>query len=87
MKAARVEHALCVSVDIPDFPNVLKLTVRDINGIRNLIANEQKNRGMDECAQKVAEKLKDVLKVDSELQGYDFLRQLLRDYNYLTSRD
>jgi TatD DNase family protein len=25
MKAARVEHALCVSVDIPDFPNVLKL--------------------------------------------------------------
>lgn len=26
MKAAKVEHALCVSVDIPDFPNVLKLT-------------------------------------------------------------
>lgn len=25
MKTARVEHALCVSVDIPDFPNVLKL--------------------------------------------------------------
>ena len=25
MKAARVGHALCVSVDIPDFPNVLKL--------------------------------------------------------------
>jgi TatD DNase family protein len=25
MKAARVDHALCVSVDIPDFPNVLKL--------------------------------------------------------------
>jgi TatD DNase family protein len=25
MKAAKVEHALCVSVDIPDFPNVLKL--------------------------------------------------------------
>jgi hypothetical protein len=69
------------------FPNVLKLTDRDINGIRNLIANEQKNRGMDEYAQKVAQKLKDVLKVDSELQGYDFLRQLLRDYNYLTSRD
>lgn len=69
------------------FPNVLKLTDRDINGIRNLIANEQKNRGMDEYAQKVAQKLKDVLKVESELQGYDFLRQLLRDYNYLTSRD
>lgn len=25
MKAAKVEHALCVSVDLPDFPNVLKL--------------------------------------------------------------
>jgi TatD DNase family protein len=25
MKASKVEHALCVSVDLPDFPNVLKL--------------------------------------------------------------
>ena len=25
MKAAQVDHALCVSVDLPDFPNVLKL--------------------------------------------------------------
>lgn len=25
MKLARVDHALCVSVDLPDFPNVLKL--------------------------------------------------------------
>jgi len=25
MKSAKVSHALCVSVDIPDFPNVLKL--------------------------------------------------------------
>ncbi|QWE07602.1 TatD family hydrolase [Polynucleobacter sp. JS-JIR-5-A7] len=25
MKAAKVSHALCVSVDLPDFPNVLKL--------------------------------------------------------------
>ena len=25
MKTAKVEHALCVSVDLPDFPNVLKL--------------------------------------------------------------
>lgn len=69
------------------FPNVLKLTDRDINGIRNLVANEQKNRGMDDYTHKVAHKLKGVLKVESELQSYDFLRQLLRDYNYLTARD
>ena len=25
MRAAKVDHALCVSVDLPDFPNVLKL--------------------------------------------------------------
>ena len=25
MKASKVDHALCVSVDLPDFPNVLKL--------------------------------------------------------------
>jgi TatD DNase family protein len=25
MNAARVDHALCISVDLPDFPNVLKL--------------------------------------------------------------
>ena len=26
MKSSKVSHALCVSVDLPDFPNVLKLT-------------------------------------------------------------
>ena len=31
MKAARVSHALCVSVDIPDFPNVLKLAQENVN--------------------------------------------------------
>jgi TatD DNase family protein len=27
MKAAKVDHALCISVDLPDFPNVLKLAL------------------------------------------------------------
>jgi TatD DNase family protein len=31
MKAAKVSHALCVSVDIPDFPNVLKLAQENHN--------------------------------------------------------
>ena len=31
MKSSQVSHALCVSVDIPDFPNVLKLTQENEN--------------------------------------------------------
>ncbi|QWD65020.1 TatD family hydrolase [Polynucleobacter sp. MWH-UH2A] len=31
MKSAQVSHALCVSVDIPDFPNVLKLAQENVN--------------------------------------------------------
>jgi TatD DNase family protein len=31
MKSALVSHALCVSVDIPDFPNVLKLAQENAN--------------------------------------------------------
>jgi TatD DNase family protein len=31
MKSAQVSHALCVSVDIPDFPNVLKLAQDNAN--------------------------------------------------------
>ena len=31
MEAAKVSHALCVSVDIPDFPNVLKLAQENAN--------------------------------------------------------
>lgn len=31
MKSAQVSHALCVSVDLPDFPNVLKLAIEHPN--------------------------------------------------------
>ncbi len=70
----------------PVFPQVMRLTDRDINGIRNLL--KIKRAGKDDIAymHQVVHKIKAVLQIESELGGYDFLEQLLYDYNYLATR-
>ncbi len=70
----------------PMFPQVMRLTDRDINGIRNLL--KIKRSGKDDIAymQQVVNKIKSVLNIESEMDGYDFLEQLLYDYNYLAGR-
>lgn len=70
----------------PMFPQVMRLTDRDINGIRNLL--KIKRSGKDDVAymHQVVNKIKSVLNIESEMDGYDFLEQLLYDYNYLAGR-
>ncbi len=65
-------------------PQVMRLTDRDINGIRNLLDVQRRNRDNETYMQQVVYKIKNVLNIESDLQGYDFLRQLLYDYNFLT---
>jgi hypothetical protein len=67
------------------FPEVLKLSDRDINTIKNVISLFYKNRDTQTCA-RVANKVQEVLKIQTNLYAIDFLEKLLADYNYLATK-
>ena len=68
----------------PVFPAVMQLNDRDINGIRNLLATKGMNRDTETYMAQVAQRIKEVLKISSELEPRELLEQLLKDYNFLT---
>jgi uncharacterized RDD family membrane protein YckC len=70
----------------PVFPQVMRLTDRDINGIRNLINSKQTGKDPEMYTAQVAEKIKKVLSLETSLEPHDLLVQLLKDYNYYTAR-
>jgi uncharacterized RDD family membrane protein YckC len=67
------------------FPEVLKLSDRDINTIKNVISMFYKNRNTQTCG-RVAMKVQEVLKIQTDMYAIDFLEKLLADYNYLATR-
>ncbi|MBS1630003.1 MAG: RDD family protein [Bacteroidetes bacterium] len=66
----------------PRYPEVMRLTDHDINGIRNLLTSKRQDLYLEHLANRIAE----VLKIETELPALQFLEQLLYDYNYLTGR-
>jgi uncharacterized RDD family membrane protein YckC len=70
----------------PLFPDVMRLTDRDINGIRNLLDVKKQNRDNDIYMTQIAYRIKEVLKIESDLEPEDLLKQLLKDYNYITRK-
>ena len=68
------------------FPEVMKLSDRDINTIKNVITQAQKTNNFDMC-NRVAFKVQDVLKVSSDMYAIDFLEKILEDYNYFATRE
>lgn len=67
------------------FPQVMRLSDRDINGIRNLLALKAA-RETDQYMIEVSYRIKEVLAIQSDLPPNEFLQQLLQDYNYLTQK-
>ncbi len=67
------------------YPEVLKLSDRDINTIKNVINLFYKNNNTHTCV-RVAYKVQEVLKITTDLYAIDFLEKLLADYNYLATR-
>ncbi|MEO8766518.1 MAG: RDD family protein [Ginsengibacter sp.] len=67
------------------FPEVLKLSDRDINTIKNVTGQFYKNHNTQTCT-RVALKVQEVLKISTELYAIDFLEALLADYNYLATK-
>ncbi len=67
------------------YPEVLKLSDRDINTIKNVINLFYKNHNTHTCV-RVAYKVQEVLKITTDLYAIDFLEKLLADYNYLATK-
>lgn len=70
----------------PMFPQVMRLSDRDINGIRNLVHIKRPGKDTELYMYQVVDKIKKVLSIESDLYYVDFLEQLLFDYNYYTTQ-
>lgn len=68
------------------FPEVMRLSDRDINTIKSVLTQAGKRNNYDMC-NRVALKVKEVLKINTELYSEQFLEKLLEDYNYLATRE
>ena len=68
---------------VPSFPQIMQLSDRDINSIKHILdtANLSGDFGLAEMA---SEKIKNHLKITTSLSPFEFLKVLLKDYNYLS---
>lgn len=67
------------------FPEVLKLSDRDINTIKNVINMFYRNHNIQTCG-RVSMKVQEVLKIQTDMYAIDFLEKLLADYNCLATK-
>lgn len=68
------------------FADVMRLSDRDINTIKSVLTQAKKSGNYDMC-NRVAMKVRDVLKVQTDMHPDQFLEKLLEDYNYLATRE
>ena len=71
---------------VPVFPEVMKLSDRDINGIRNLLDTKGSSKDTEVYMQQVAQRIREVLQITTDLEPRPLLQQLLEDYNFLTMK-
>jgi len=67
----------------PLFPQVLQLSDKDINGIRNLMSSKI-TKERENYILRVAYRIEEVLQIKMNGEPLVFLQTLLKDYNYLT---
>jgi hypothetical protein len=68
---------------VPAFPQIMRLSDKDINAIKNILDTSRK-KGDFKLAAMASEKIKAHLNINSSLSPFDFLDTLLKDYNYLS---
>ena len=68
------------------FPQVMRLSDRDINTIKGVLTQAGKRNNYDMC-NRVAYKIKEVLQIQSDMHVDQFLEKLLADYNYLATKE
>ncbi len=70
---------------VVSFPEVLKLSDRDINTIKNVVNLYHKEYNTQTC-DRLASKVQEVLQIHSNMYSINFLETLLADYNYLANK-
>lgn len=68
------------------FPDVMRLSDRDINTIKSVLTQANKRNNYEMC-NRVAMKIKEVLKISTDMHSDQFLEKLLEDYNYLATKE
>lgn len=68
------------------FPDVMKLSDRDINTIKGVLTQAGKTNNYEMC-KRVSAKIKEVLNINSDMHVDQFLEKLLEDYNYLATKE
>jgi uncharacterized RDD family membrane protein YckC len=69
----------------PHFPQILKLSDRDMNKIKTLMDQAVKSNN-PELTARVAYRVIDVLQIQTNMLPAEFLETVLNDYNYYTTR-
>ena len=64
----------------------MRLSDRDINTIKGVVTQANKSGNYEMC-NRVAMKVKDVLKINTDMHPDQFLEKLLEDYNYLATKE
>lgn len=86
----RIQETIYLDMEGKDqqvmFPEVMRLSDHDINGIRNLL-NRRKTKDNLTYMSTIVTRIKSALHIHSELSDSQFLIQLMKDYNYLTQKD
>lgn len=67
------------------FPEVMKLTDRDINTIKSIL-DVAARKGDFQLAANAADKIKNHLKIQSSMSPFDFLEKVMMDYNYISTK-
>lgn len=70
----------------PLFPQVMRLSDGDINTIRDVLDSGRKT-GYVQIVDNVAGRIKQVLGIESNMPALDFFETLLKDYNYLSTKE
>ncbi len=70
---------------VPRFPEVLRLSDKDINGISNLL-NRKQTKETEDYILRVAYRIEEILGVRMQSEPTLFLQTLLKDYNYLIQK-
>ncbi len=68
---------------VPAFPQVMRISDKDLNIIKNLLSNAKNPQHHEELAVAAA-KVKNYLQIETDMYPYEFLERLLKDYNYLS---
>lgn len=69
---------------VPQFPQIMQLSDRDINALKGIIDTAKKHKDHN-MALMATEKIKSHLKIETHLEPQEFLEVLLKDYNYLSA--